>query len=80
MKNWLLVLLICLFLIFPVTAVDYKTVNDFFNDFPSLNEKIQANDVIIPNPVDMLISSGNVLVSIQGNNSTKDFYLTVQKE
>ena len=78
MKNVMLALGICLLLILPVAARNYESVDDFFNDIPTLNKQLQTNDIIIPKPVDMLISSGNVLISLQENNQTKEFYLTVQ--
>ena len=66
-------------LLLPVAAQDYKTVDDFFEDIPSLNGELQSNEVILPKPADFLIKDGNVLVEIiLDDGSLKDFYFSIE--
>lgn len=63
----------------PVAAQDYKTVDDFFEDIPSLNEELQSNEIILPKPAGFLINNGNVLVEIIVNDGAlRDFYFSIE--
>jgi len=76
-----LVLIIGLFLLFPVMARDYKTIDDFFEDIPSLDEELQLNEMILPKPADFLISNGNILIEIMmSSGEIKEFYFNVENK
>ncbi|MBI2057349.1 hypothetical protein HYT91_03790 [Candidatus Pacearchaeota archaeon] len=76
-----LALIIGLFLLFPVMAQDYKTFDDFFEDIPSLNEKLQSSEMILPKPADFLISNGNVVVEIMmSDGEVKEFYFNIENK
>ena len=77
-----LVLIIGLFLLFPVMAIrDYETIDDFFDDIPSLNEELQSSEVIIPKPVNLFINNGNILIDITADEGeVKEFYFSIENK
>ena len=76
-----LVLIIGLFLFSPVMARDYETIDDFFDDVPSLNEELQSSEVIIPKPANLFINNGNVLIEIMmDEGEIKEFYFSIENK
>src|SRR3989344_4081603 len=77
-----LVLIIGLFLLFPVMAIrDYETIDDFFDDIPSLNEELQSSEVIIPKPANLFINNGNILIDITADEGeVKEFYFSSENK
>ena len=76
-----LVLIIGLFLFSPVMARNYETIDDFFDDVPSLNEELQSSEVIIPKPANLFINNGNVLIEIMmDEGEIKEFYFSIENK
>ncbi len=73
------ILVVAFFLLIPVTARDYETIDDFFEDIPSINSELQSQEIILPSYVGFLISNGNVLVDITMSDEAKrNFYIAVK--
>ncbi len=60
---------------------EYKTVDDFMKDIPSINNNLSSQNTEIPGAAGFLIKDGNVLVSItMKDNSTRSFYVTLKEK
>lgn len=62
-------------------SFDYETIDDFFEDIPSLNDELKSNEIILPNAAGFLIKNGNLFVNITMDDaSSRDFYITVYEK
>lgn len=79
--KFFLVLFFGFLLLSLVAAKDYKTINEFFEDIPSLHGELQSNEIILPRPAGFLINNGNVLVEIISNDgSLRNFYFSIENK